>query len=128
MQQPSRKVASYRNMFPELAFPVQTASGAKPLAEFGQQDIDYRIGQIRELRQGWRTANAGDETRIEERERLNAKDRVRVAERDQNIRDAQAEEERLATAKRELTESGCAVIGDLPLEVLAACGFKRRVA
>lgn len=128
VQQSSRKIASYQHMFPELAFPVQTASGAKPLAQFGEQDIDYRLAAIREQRQAWRTANAGDEARVEERERLNARDRVRVAERSRNIRDSQAEEERLATARRELAGTGCAVIGELPPEILAACGFKRRVA
>lgn len=128
VQQPSRKVAAYRQMFPELAFHVQAESGAKPLAEFSGQDIDYRIAQLREQRQDWRTANAGDESRIGERERLNARDRVRVAERAQHIRDAQAEEERLEAAKFEMAGTGVAVIGDLPADALAACGFKRRVA
>lgn len=126
--QPSRKVEGYRQMFPELAFPVQTESGAKPLAEFTVEDIEYRRKVLAELRQGWRMANSGDESRIRERERLNAKDRVQVARRAKNIRDAAAEDERLSNAEREIAAWDCALVGELPEDVLAACGFKRRSA
>lgn len=127
-QQPSRKVASYQQMFPELSFRVQTVSGAKPLAEFTGADIEFRRGELVRQRQEWRTANAGDETRIGERERLNAKDRVRIAERAQNIRDAEAEDERLKLAEHEIQQYEVALVGDLPPEALEACGFRRRVA
>jgi hypothetical protein len=128
VQQPSRKIAAYQQMFPELTFPVQTASGAKPGTEFDRLDIAYRRSVLAELRQEWRTANAGDEARIEDWEHRIAEKRVRVAERGQHIRDNQAEDERWAKADRELAESGVALVGELPPEVLAACGFKRRVA
>jgi len=128
VQQPSRKVASYQQMFPELSFRVQTASGAKPLAEFTGADIAFRRGELVRQRQEWRTANAGDESRIEDRNRLNARDRVRVAERAQHIRDAEAEEERLKLAEHEIEQYEVASVGDLPPEALEACGFRRRVA
>lgn len=128
VQQPSRKVASYRQMFPELAFPVQTASGPKPLADFTAADIEFRSGEIGRQRQAWRIANAGDESRNDELARRIAQGQARVAERAQNIRDAEAEEKRLQAARREMAERGVAALGELPAEVLAECGFHRRVA
>lgn len=126
--QPSRKVASYRQMFPELARPVATASGPKVLADCDGRDLTFRIAEIASHRQSLATANAGDEARIEDREKLNARDRVRIAEREQNMRDAKAAEERLARAARALEEHGVALIGELPAEALDECGFTRRVA
>lgn len=128
VQQPSRKIAAYQQMFPELYYPVQTPGGPKPLAEFTVHDIGYRIGELRRERREWGSANLGDKARIEDRDRLNARDRVRIAQRLQNIRDAEAEEKRLALAERELDGYDVAVIGELPVEALDACGFRRRVA
>jgi hypothetical protein len=128
VQQPSRKVASYRQMFPELAFPVQTADGPKPLAEFTASDIEFRAGEIGRQRQAWRTANAGDESRNDELSRRLAQGQARVAERAQNIRDAEAEAKRLEAARREMADRKVATLGELPADVLAECGFRRRVA
>lgn len=128
IQQPSRKVAAYRQMFPELSYPHQAASGPKPLADFTGHDIGYLITQITAQRQAWRTRNAGDEERIGVRERLNARDRVRIAERRRNIADAVAQEERLRLAAHEIEQHDVATLGELPAEALDACGFKRRVA
>jgi hypothetical protein len=128
VQQPSRKVASYRQMFPELAFPVQTASGPKPLAEFGAGDIEFRVGELGRQRSAWRTANAGDESRNDDLARRLDQGRARVAERAQNIRDAEGEARRLEAGAREMAEHGVTALGELPADVLAKCGFRRRVA
>jgi hypothetical protein len=126
--QPSRKITWYQQMFPELAHPVATASGPKALAECDGSDLAYQRAEITRHEQALRSANATDEARIEDRERNNARDRVRVAEREQNLRDAQARKERLALAEKALQEHGATVIGELPAEALAACGFRRNVA
>lgn len=128
IQQPSRKIAAYQRMFPELAWPHEAPDGPKALADFTRGDIAHLIGQIAAQRQAWRTRNSGDEQRIEDRERLNARDRVRIAERQRNIRDAVAQEERLRAADRELEGYDLATIGELPVEALTACGFKKKVA
>lgn len=128
VQQPSRKVASYRQMFPELAFPVQTATGPKPLAEFGAGDIEFRVGELSRQRQAWRTANAGDESRNDELARRLDQGRQRVAGRAQNIRDTEGEARRLEAAAREMAERNVATLGELPADVIAECGFRRRVA
>lgn len=127
VQQPSRKVASYRQMFPELAFPVQTASGPKPLAEFAAGDIEFRVGELGKQRSAWRTANAGDESRNEELARRLSQGHARVAERSQNIRDTEAEAKRLEAGAKRMAEHGVATLGELPVDVLAECGFRRRV-
>jgi hypothetical protein len=128
VQQPSRKVAGYRQMFPELAFPVPTPSGPKPLAEFAAGDIDYRIAALGDRRQTLRTANAGDESRNDELARRIMKAQTRINERSQGIRDANAEAKRLEAAQREMSERGIATLGELPEGVLAECGFRRRIA
>lgn len=128
VQQPSRKVAAFREMFPELAFPVQLPRGAKPGWEFTAQDIDDRVAQIGKQIRAWQTANVGDESRIEGRERRNAADRVRIAERKQQIRDAEEQGHRLVAAKAAMAEHGSAAIGELPVEALSACGFRRQAA
>lgn len=128
VQQPSRKVAAFREMFPELAFPVQLPRGVKPGWEFTAQDIDDRVAQIGKQIRAWQTANVGDESRIEGRERRNAADRVRIAERKQQIRDAEEQGHRLVAAKAAMAEHGSAAIGELPVEALSACGFRRQAA
>jgi len=128
VQQPSRKVAGYRQMFPELAFPVPTPSGPKPLAEFAAGDIDFRIAELGDRRQALRTANAGDESRNDELARRIMKAQTRISERSQGIRDANAEAKRLEAAQREMAERGIATLGELPADVLAECGFRRRTA
>lgn len=128
VQQPSRKVAAYQHMFPELGFPVVTASGPKSLAECDGADLEFRIAEVVQHRQNLRSANSADEARIEGREKLNARDRVRIAERQQNMREARQAEERLAKAAKALADHGVTVIGELPAEALAECGFTRRVA
>jgi len=127
--QPSRKIAGYQQMYPELSRSWEAASGErKTLADFDERDIRYRDRQLSGQQQLWRTENAGDEERIEGRERRNAQDRVRIAQRAQGIRDLEAERERLAAAGQEMAEHGCATIGELPPEALTACGFRRHVA
>lgn len=126
--QPSRKVAAYRQMFPELARPVATASGPKAGADLSVEDMAFRKGELSSQILAWEAAKSGTEARIEERDRLNAKERVRKAEYDQNIRDARAERERWTLAQRAVAEHGVAVPGELPEEALAACGFAKRVA
>jgi hypothetical protein len=128
VQQPSRKVAGYRQMFPELAFPMPTPSGPKPLAEFAAGDIDYRIAELGDRRQSLRTANSGDESRNDELARRIVKAQTRISERSQGIRDASAEAKRLEAAQREMAERGIATLGELPEGVLAECGFRRRTA
>lgn len=128
VQQPSRKVAGYRQMFPELAFPAPTLSGPKPLAEFAAGDIDYRIAQLGDRRQALRTANAGDESRNDDLARRIVKAQERISERSRGIRDAVAEAKRLEAAQREMAERGIATLGELPEGVLAECGFRRRTA
>jgi hypothetical protein len=128
VQQPSRKVAGYRQMFPELAFPVPTPSGPKPLAEFAAADIDYRIAELGDRRQTLRTANSGDESRNDELARRIVKAQARINERSQGIRDANAEAKRLEAAQREMSDRGIATLGELPEGVLAECGFRRRIA
>jgi hypothetical protein len=128
VQQPSQKIARFQRMFPELAHTVQVANGSKQRGEFDGDDIDYRVTQITKQGQSWQTANAGDEARIEGRERLNAKDRIQVAERKRQIRDIEAEKDRLTAAKAAMAEHGCTTIGELDADVLIACGFSRRAA
>jgi len=129
MTQPSRKVAGYQQMYPELTRSWEAASGArKTLADFDERDIQHRDRHLSRQQQMWRTENAGDEQRVEDRERRNAQDRVRIAQRAQGIRDLEAERERLALAGHEMAEHGCATIGELPPEALTACGFRRQVA
>lgn len=128
VQQPSRKVAQYQHMFPELGRPVATATGPKALAECDAGDLEFRIAEVAGFRQSLRTANSTDEARIDGRERLNARDRVRIAERQQNMREARVTEERLEKAARALEEHGVTLIGELPADALDEIGFKRRVA
>jgi hypothetical protein len=128
VQQPSRKVEQYQRMFPELGRPVATASGPKALAECGDADLAFRMAEIDRQGQAWRSQNSADEARIEDREKLNARDRVAIAQRQQYMSAARAEKDRLALARKALEDYGAGVVGDLIPEALQECGFTRAVA
>jgi hypothetical protein len=127
IQQPSRKVEGYRNMFPELALSMQTASGPKPLWQCDEQDARGVADHLDRQRQMRRTEIAGKEASAEDLERRGAKLRAAAAELSHLNREDAALEEHLMRVIPELADRG-GVIGDLPDDVLRACGFRRRVA
>jgi hypothetical protein len=128
VQQRSPKVDSFRRMWPELSSTVALTGGMKPRGKFTPEDIDERVDQIRKQVQMWRTANAGDKARIEGRHKLNARDQLAIAEREQNMRLLAAEEDQLMTAKPAIVEAGCTTIEELPDDVKVECGFQRYAA
>jgi hypothetical protein len=127
VQQRSTKVESFRR-WPELASTVALAGGMKEIGKFSPTDAAERDGQLDKLVQLRRTANVGEEERVKMRDKLNARDRLAIAQRKQEITAFEAERNRISAAARKMAELGCATIGDLPDEVLAECGFQRYAA